>query len=678
MKNYIIPGLLLFLLSTISPLSAEPNHDLFDLTLDQLMNLTITTAGKRPEKINNIPANVSIVTRSDIAKYGYSTLLEILENIPGLYNIDNYLLTPGNFGTRGLWNQRSQNASFAILVNGVNQLKADDRSNPFSKITVPVESIDRIELIRGPMSVLYGNGASFGVLNIITNESKKTIFSVSGGSKDTRKAAIRTSFELNQDFKFTLDLSTYRTDGYDYKFSDFSEGAALQAQLSLIPSPDFTTEDRLEHANQYAHLAGTYKNFYFDLTKSNNDREFYLLVPALDEGTLRETETNTVQLGYKSNITNDLNIDIKGTYSKYQHDSVFEGIVPGKIGNNSLDYDTYEFELVTDYQFVPSLNLVTGIYYQQMSNYIEFTHVPLSGFNNEYFFFEDRKTSAIYSQAAYQASDKATIFLGYRYEQISEFASSGFNDSITFNRNVRAKRTNGTPRIALVYEFNNIHVLKSMYGESSRISNDSFEAELIKTYELNHIYKDGKIIVNSSLFYTTLENLLVRERDISGSFPEQSTGELETIGIESIINVNFTDSLSSELGATVQSTKNISSPNVDVAYSPKVVAHAKLAYTNQNTILSLTSRYVSSMETFYDFENARRIGNKISDYFVLDANYRINKIYKGAYVNLRVTNILDEEIRYPNNPESNGGSNAMNRGTLGPEREFMLTLGWDI
>ena len=63
-------------------------EDVADISLEDLLNVEITTAGKRPEKIGEIPASVVLVTREDIEIYGYQTLAEILENIPGLYQTD--------------------------------------------------------------------------------------------------------------------------------------------------------------------------------------------------------------------------------------------------------------------------------------------------------------------------------------------------------------------------------------------------------------------------------------------------------------------------------------------------------------------------------------------------------------------------------------------------------------
>ena len=136
------------------------------------MNIKISTAGKTLEKIGNIPASIVVITREEIETYGYMTLIEILENIPGLYAINDYSMFGAKFGVRGFWSGVT-NDNMIILVNNVQQVFDLTSNYPLTEITVPVEAIDRIEVVRGPMSVVYGSGAFLGVINIITNETNK-------------------------------------------------------------------------------------------------------------------------------------------------------------------------------------------------------------------------------------------------------------------------------------------------------------------------------------------------------------------------------------------------------------------------------------------------------------------------------------------------------------------------
>jgi len=678
LKRYSFIGPIFILWVLTQPVFASNKAaEIYDFSLKELMSLRIISAGKRDEKISDIPASVTIITRKDIENYGYTTLVDILENTPGLYNINNYFYAPGNFGTRGSWNPGGQNASFAVLVNGVSQLREDDRSNPLDKIAVPVEAIDRIEFIRGPMSVLYGNGASFGVINIITNDIETSLISYGEGDQNSRKKFARVAKHWHTG-SVTLNVSDYSTDGPDYKFTDMVSGSQLPGMLALIPDENFSTEDRLELANNYVQLTGDFKGFYYDLSQNETDSEFYLLAPALDEGTIRKTESETIQLGYKSTLSNNLKIDIKATQSNYSHDTIFEGILPGKTGENSLEYKYKSAEIIGEYNQDSTFDLVIGLNYNKLYDHEEFTHAPLGSFFHEFFFLEDRKTYSAYTNASFHLGKEWTLQVGYRYERLPSYESYGFNDTDTF-RTKRGDITNETPRLALIYNFENNHTLKLLYGEASRIDLDRFEPEIIKTYELNHLYFSENILINTSIFYNEISNILVTERNLSGSFPKLPIGEIETTGIETIINYTITDSLSSEISATFQDSENPNQSSIDVPYSPRWVAQAKLSYEFNRSVFSINAKFVDSIKPFYSFEDQARIGNKIDSYTVVDMNMRVNDLYKDLYLNIKASNIFDEEIRYPNNPENNGTSalnNAMNEGTIGDERAFFVTVGW--
>ena len=98
-KTWFIIIVLVVCTPTIAIAQNQSNKTttLFDLPLNELMNVEITTAGKTREKIKDIPASVVIVTRKEIERYGYTTLTDILENVPGLYNIYSYNGAPGNY-----------------------------------------------------------------------------------------------------------------------------------------------------------------------------------------------------------------------------------------------------------------------------------------------------------------------------------------------------------------------------------------------------------------------------------------------------------------------------------------------------------------------------------------------------------------------------------------------------
>jgi len=109
------------------------------------------------------------------------------------------------------------------------------------------------------------------------------------------------------------------------------------------------------------------------------------------------------------------------------------------------------------------------------------------------------------------------------------------------------------------------------------------------------------------------------------------------------------------------------------------VSHAKLSYQKNNTTISALARYIGSMETIYDMTKQNpdntigaRVGDKIDSYSVVDLNFRQDNLYKNLYMNFKISNLLDTEIRYPNNQETN---ELLDRGTIGEERKYVLTIG---
>jgi outer membrane receptor for ferrienterochelin and colicins len=166
----VILGLFL-LLFRVPPLPAGVNlsgaHTLADLSLEELMDLPVVGASKYPQKLREAPASVTIITREDIKRYGYRTLADILRSVPGFFVTDdrNYQY----LGIRGFNRPGDYNSRFLLLLDGhrlndpIYQMAPIGRDFPLD-----VDLIDRVEVIRGPSFALYGSGAFFAVINVIT------------------------------------------------------------------------------------------------------------------------------------------------------------------------------------------------------------------------------------------------------------------------------------------------------------------------------------------------------------------------------------------------------------------------------------------------------------------------------------------------------------------------------
>ncbi|PHV06168.1 TonB-dependent receptor [Janthinobacterium sp. BJB412] len=167
----LVPGLALSLALSLALLLAAParadEEADFDLSLEQLRNIKVLTATKTAIPLHATPAVVSVLTADDIARYGYQSVAEALSHVAGFVESDDRL--NHNFGVRGS-NAGAQSASRSIklLLDGQPIAFRSTQQQWSGLELVPMNMVERIEVVRGPVSVLYGADALLGAVNIIT------------------------------------------------------------------------------------------------------------------------------------------------------------------------------------------------------------------------------------------------------------------------------------------------------------------------------------------------------------------------------------------------------------------------------------------------------------------------------------------------------------------------------
>ncbi len=201
--------------------SPQPPRDLGDASLETLMNLEVYSASKHLQSVREAPSFVSIVTAEDIRNYGYRTLADILQSVPGFYVSDDHQY--GNLGIRGFTRTSDYNTPFLLLVDGHRANDAIFENSPISReLPLDVDLIERVEVIRGPSSSLYGANAVFGVINIITRRGRDvgTEISMEGGSFGTGKGRVSYGHTF-QRWEVLLSGSFYGSAGETLYFPEF-------------------------------------------------------------------------------------------------------------------------------------------------------------------------------------------------------------------------------------------------------------------------------------------------------------------------------------------------------------------------------------------------------------------------------------------------------------------------
>jgi iron complex outermembrane receptor protein len=199
-------------LASIGTAVAQPSED-EDLALvygDQ-PNISIATGSQQP--ISKAPASATVITAEDIQAMGVTDLDQVMESVPGVHVAMQHVAMNPIYSFRGIYTK--ENPQVLMLVNGIpiTNVFWGDRSQLWGGM--PLENVERIEVIRGPGSALYGADAFSGVINVIT----KTATNIKGAEYGVRKGSFNSTDAWTQyggklgvlDFAFYLRAGN--TDG---------------------------------------------------------------------------------------------------------------------------------------------------------------------------------------------------------------------------------------------------------------------------------------------------------------------------------------------------------------------------------------------------------------------------------------------------------------------------------
>ncbi|HEV7990826.1 MAG TPA: TonB-dependent receptor [Gemmatimonadaceae bacterium] len=195
------------------------------VSLDSLLNTRISAASKYEQASSAAPGSVTIVTAEDIRTHGYRNLQEVLESVRGFY-VSNDRAYP-YLGARGFGLPADFNNRILLLVDGHSMNELVWGSAPIgSDLPLNLAAIERVEVVRGPGSALYGTSAMFAVINIVT----KTGTAIDGGeiragvgSAHERTASGLAGRSLGARGSVAASALITRTDGLDQFYREYDQ-----------------------------------------------------------------------------------------------------------------------------------------------------------------------------------------------------------------------------------------------------------------------------------------------------------------------------------------------------------------------------------------------------------------------------------------------------------------------
>lgn len=173
MTRHLALLLLIGWFASVAPgFAQEPGREALAISLDSLLNTEVSTAAKYAQLPREAAASVTVVPHEEIRMYGYRTVADVLAATPGFYMTDDRTFVTA--GVRGFGRPFDFSNRILLLVNGntVND-NVVGAASVGPELSLNLDAVERVEIVRGPGSALYGTGAVFAVVNLVTKAGKQ-------------------------------------------------------------------------------------------------------------------------------------------------------------------------------------------------------------------------------------------------------------------------------------------------------------------------------------------------------------------------------------------------------------------------------------------------------------------------------------------------------------------------
>jgi iron complex outermembrane receptor protein len=218
MKPFLMRALTCaFVLVASANLAGQTQNAQLDLTalkIEDLMNVDVTSASKKEQKLSQVPAAIFVITKEDIHRSGASNVADLLRMVPGL-DVAQVNASTWAISARGFNGQHSN--KLLVLIDGRTVYTPTFSGVFWDSVDVPLDSIERIEVTRGPGASVWGTNAVNGVIDIITKSARDTqsgYVTASGGSLVHAAGALRYGGRLGNRVAYRAFIDGFDMDSF--------------------------------------------------------------------------------------------------------------------------------------------------------------------------------------------------------------------------------------------------------------------------------------------------------------------------------------------------------------------------------------------------------------------------------------------------------------------------------
>jgi outer membrane receptor for ferrienterochelin and colicin len=645
---------------------------LYDLSLEQLMNITITTASKQEESITDAAAVVSVITDKDIQSYGALSLVDVLDRATNTYFSsgamyrDNMLSIRGNATT-------DVNTNVLILVDGRPMRESVTNGlNSSIYASFPLDRIDRIEIIRGPGSVLYGTCALTGVVNIITKRADKhapLAGSFRYGTFNTYQGNLTGAGKVGK-VELVGGVTLLNTDGW--KFSTVGEPVIVpdpQTGQMIYFNPSVESV-HLYKKNIGANINAKVGNFkvsanYLKSKQANmgNDPLWLSAFSGQSKNNdfYADIQRLMVDVGYEKRLNRNWNTTVNLTNNLLATDKNYPAYVNLHDRIHSHDHLLEFTNYITPFK---NMNLIVGglLNYQSGKYSTRQTgddiNVVLSPVANPYANILDYNQLwwSAYMQGDYKVSKRIKIIGGMQANKVTDLA------------------VNVVPRGGTIVNFTDNIGAKILYGQAFRspsqyernartipliVNNPSLKPELIGTFE-TQLFVTRKKYEIFLTYYKSTQHRVIKQGgetiEITPGFSREvakyiNGGKLYSSGVELEGKAVLSSAFSLNGSASYQKIED-NEEKKDIFGLPQFMGKLGVTYHSSFGLnIGVFNSYFGKGENI-DKPTTYKKNPPAAAFNYLSANvqYDLSRLYQGKkslVLGLYATNLLDEKVYYP-------------------------------
>ncbi len=654
-NSFVVSCLLTFFAWPALVKGATLADNLFELSMDDLLNVEVEIATGKPQKLSHAPAVANVITASEIEAMGITSFEQVLGMVPGV----NVSLNPvarldPSFSIRGI--HTADNSQVLVLVNGYDVTNVATGSMPLG-FRMSVANIARVEVMRSPGSALYGADAFGGVINIITKnvvENEGINFGWRQGSFNTQDVWLRHAADLaGWDVVFSLETS--RSDGDSSRVVEYRNEDFVNPPLSL---PAITGSAPLETYYDYTNTEVTLNNEEWTFRLSNWDLKRAGVgqgaTQIIDPEGYDESELYLLDIQHENrNVLPALDVSSRLNYELTELDSYFVlyppigSVTVDRFGRPGATQRKGSLSVRSNYSGIAGHSLLVGV----GSEWVEVdprevknfgtglpvgTTVDVTGSPFAYMTRQSRTVNHILLQDEWAINQDWAVTAGIRYDDYSDFGDT----------------TN--PRVAVVWMGQPNLTTKLLYGQAFRaptfselyyknnpaiLGNPDLAAETIETYEAVIDYRPAsEVNLVLSLFSYRIDDLI----DRTFGEPAANTGKQRGSGFELEGNWHVSSRLQLRSFFAFQNAED-SVTGADVPNAPRQQFYASAHW-------GLQPQWFLGTQLKWIADRKRAAGDprsEIGNYTIVDATIKRRQLLPNMDFTFSVRNLFDEDARAP-------------------------------